>query len=48
MLVQTGGRERTIEEYGDLLTAGGFAITSVRPITGSYFSVIEAEPTVAR
>ena len=43
MLVMTGGRERTEEEYRLLLEAGGFKLTKVIP-TGSPMSIIEAEP----
>jgi hypothetical protein len=43
MLVMTGGRERTEEEYRRLLEAGGFKLTKVIP-TDSPMSIIEAEP----
>jgi hypothetical protein len=43
MLVMTGGRERTEEEYRQLLEAGGFRLTKVIP-TDSPMSIIEAEP----
>ena len=43
MLVMTGGRERTEEEYRRLLEAGGFRLTKVIP-TESPMSIIEAEP----
>ncbi|NUR62192.1 MAG: methyltransferase [Catenulispora sp.] len=43
MMVQTGGRERTQDEYTDLLARGGYTVTSIRAIGGSYFSLIEAE-----
>ena len=41
MLVHAGGRERTEREYGDLLTAAGFAVHRVLP-TRSTLSIIEA------
>jgi hypothetical protein len=43
MLVMTGGRERTIEEYRTLLAAAGFRLTRIVP-TPSPMSVVEAEP----
>ena len=43
MLVMTGGRERTAEEYRALLEAGGFKLTRVIP-TDSPMSIIEAVP----
>lgn len=43
MLVRTGGRNRTEQEYSDLLAAGGFKMTAVFP-TGGPFSVMEAVP----
>ena len=43
MLVMTGGRERTEEEYRTLLEAGGFKLTRVIP-TDSPMSIVEAEP----
>jgi hypothetical protein len=44
MLVVTGGRERTAEEYGRLLAAADFKMTDVKP-THSPFVVFEAAPT---
>jgi hypothetical protein len=41
MLVITGGRERTYEEYQALLAQAGFQLTRVVPIEGHH-SVIEA------
>jgi hypothetical protein len=43
MLVMMGGRERTVEEYGDLLAGVGFRLTGRIP-TPSGLSVIEAVP----
>ena len=43
MLVMTGGRERTEEEYRRLLEGGGFKLTKVIP-TESPMSIIEAAP----
>ncbi len=42
MLVMTGGRERTGEEYGELLAKAGFKLTRIVP-TPSPMSVVEAE-----
>jgi O-methyltransferase domain/Dimerisation domain len=41
MLVMTGGRERTGEEYGELLAKAGFKLTRIVP-TASPMSVVEA------
>ena len=43
MLVMPGGQERTEEEYGALLSRGGFRLTRVVP-TASAVSVVEAIP----
>ncbi|PYV42123.1 MAG: methyltransferase [Acidobacteria bacterium] len=43
MLVMTGGRERTEDEYRRLLGASGFRLTRIAP-TESPMSVIEGEP----
>lgn len=43
MLVMPGGRERTEEEYGDLLVQAGFRLTRVVP-TASAVSIVEAAP----
>jgi hypothetical protein len=43
MMVMLGGRERTVEEYSNLLTAAGFTLTSVTPTT-TEVDVIEAVP----
>jgi orsellinic acid C2-O-methyltransferase len=42
MLVCTGGRERTEEEFTALLTAGGLRLESVTPAGGSGYSVLRA------
>jgi hypothetical protein len=42
MLVMTGGRERTEEQFRNLLAAAGFTLTRVIP-TRSPFSVVEAK-----
>jgi hypothetical protein len=44
MLVMTGGRERSAEEFRDLLTATGFRLTRILP-TQSIVSIVEAEPS---
>ena len=46
MLVRTGGRERTLAEYGALLGTAGFRVRRVVP-TGAPWSIIEAamQPT---
>jgi hypothetical protein len=43
MLVVTGGRERTADEFGAILESGGFALSRVVP-TQSPVSVVEAVP----
>jgi hypothetical protein len=43
MLVLTGGRERTAEEYRQLLASGGFRLNSVNP-TPTGFTVFESLP----
>jgi hypothetical protein len=43
MMVLTGGKERTIAEYGSLLAGAGFRLSRAVP-TASGFNVIEAEP----
>ena len=44
MLVLTGGRVRTIQEYRDLLARGGFRLNKVIPVPGE-LSILEALPT---
>ena len=43
MLVNAGGRERTRDEFADLLYLSAFKLTSVLPLQGSHFA-IEASP----
>jgi hypothetical protein len=43
MLVMNGGRERTADDFGRLLTAAGFVLSDVTPLSGP-FSVIESDP----
>jgi hypothetical protein len=43
MLILTGGRERSVEEYRELLATTGFRLNKVVP-TASQFAVIEAFP----
>jgi hypothetical protein len=43
MLVNAGGRERTRDEFADLLKSSAFKVTSVLPLQGSHF-LIEASP----
>jgi hypothetical protein len=43
MLVLTGGKERTVEEYRVLLACGGFRLNQVVP-TAAEFAIIEATP----
>ena len=43
MLVMTGGKERTIEEYRELLTSAGFRLNKVVPTAADY-AIIEAIP----
>jgi hypothetical protein len=44
MLVMTGGKERTIEEYRELLASAGFRLNKVVPTEAAY-AIIEAIPT---
>jgi len=46
MLLGLGGRERTAEQYADLLRETGFELTRVLP-TRSPMSIVEAVPTAA-
>lgn len=46
MLTIPGGRERTADEYGELLASAGFRLTRVVP-TASLVSVVEAVPEVS-
>jgi len=43
MLVMTGGRERTAEEFAALYRASGFELVRIVP-TGPMLSVIEGRP----
>jgi hypothetical protein len=43
MLVLTGGRERDVDEHGELLSRAGFKLNGVFPVPGD-FSIIEALP----
>jgi hypothetical protein len=43
MLAYAGGRERTEDEYRELLTSAAFRLQRVSP-TGSTVSIIEAFP----
>lgn len=46
MLVCTGGKERTEDEFRTLLAGAGFALRTVTPVPGpTNFSVLEAVPT---
>jgi hypothetical protein len=44
MLVATGGRERTEDEYRSLFERAGFTLTSITP-TPAHLSLIDGEPT---
>ncbi|GAA5137933.1 methyltransferase [Pseudonocardia adelaidensis] len=44
MLVGPGGRERTQDQFADLLTAAGLRLTDVTPAAGSGYSVMRAVP----
>ncbi len=43
MMVLTGGKERTIQEYRELLASAGFRLNQVFPVPGG-FSIIESLP----
>lgn len=42
MMVVLGGRERTLGQYRDLLDAARLEIIETKPVSGSFFSLIEA------
>jgi hypothetical protein len=42
MMILTGGKERTEEEFRALFSSAGYKLMSVRGIPGSHFSVLEA------
>jgi hypothetical protein len=42
MMVTLGGKERSEQEFAALLTQAGMKLVSVTPISGSFFSVVEA------
>jgi len=41
MMVSLGGKERTAEEFGDLLRRANMRMEQVHPIEGSFFCVVE-------
>jgi len=41
MMVSLGGKERTAEEFGDLLRRAHLRMEQVHPIEGSFFSIVE-------
>jgi hypothetical protein len=47
MMILTGGRERTIDEYGDLFAAAGFRLIRATP-TSSRLVIMEAAATDPR
>jgi hypothetical protein len=40
-MVSLGGKERTAEEFGDMLRRANLRLEQVHPIEGSFFSVVE-------
>jgi hypothetical protein len=44
MMVLTGGRERTADEFARLLRSAGYALDSVRAIAGSPLRLLQASP----
>ena len=42
MMVTLGGKERSEQEFAALLAQAGLRLTTVTPIAGSFFSVVEA------
>jgi hypothetical protein len=44
MMVTLGGKERTEHEFATLFSHAGLTLEQVTPITGSFFSVVEARP----
>lgn len=47
MLVMSGGRERTREQYRALLQAGGFELTNIVPLAAG-LSLVEAQPSMSK
>lgn len=43
MMVLTGGKERTVQEYRELLSGAGFRLNQVAPVPGD-LSIIESTP----
>lgn len=43
MMVLTGGRERTAEEFQALLSEAGYTLSGARPVPDSFFSVLDAK-----
>jgi hypothetical protein len=41
MMVTLGGKERSEQEFANLLAQAGLRLTAVTPIAGSFFSVVE-------
>jgi hypothetical protein len=46
MLVCTSGRERTEDEFRELLTGAGFAVQRITPCLPTGYSIIEASPMI--
>jgi O-methyltransferase domain len=44
MMVTLGGKERSEQEFASLLSRADLRLTAVTPISGSFFSVVEAAP----
>jgi hypothetical protein len=44
MMLTFGGKERTEQELATLLRSAGLSLEQVTPISGSFFSVVEATP----
>jgi hypothetical protein len=41
MMVTLGGKERTAQEFGDLLRRAHLRLEQVHPIRDSFFSIVE-------
>jgi hypothetical protein len=46
MLVCTSGRERTEDEFRDLLSGAGLAVQRITPCPPTGYSIIEASPMI--
>ena len=45
LMIHLGGRERTEQEYRDLMTQTGFTVTAIHAVPSSFFSIIQGSKT---